>query len=169
MHNESRKSVAHNRQMTTETSAWYVSIYLIIYSSCWRGLTALSILCGWAVRRPLAPGWTKKQTPTPFLYHKLNLRLKVKLPNLGVYRHILCYMQMKRKNIIILLWVLWLCSLIYEKSVWIFSDCGRFDMSATSHRTKCGHDYWRFDRCQSCNFLTCLFPFEAKKQIGHLQ
>ena len=64
------QTLNHNRQMTTETSAWCVSICLIIYSSCWRGLTALSILCGWAVRRPLAPGWTKKQTPTPFLYHK---------------------------------------------------------------------------------------------------
>lgn len=32
--------------MTTEASTWSVSIYLIIYSSFWRGLTALSILCG---------------------------------------------------------------------------------------------------------------------------
>ena len=28
-----------------ETLRGYVSIYLIIYSTCWRGLTALSILC----------------------------------------------------------------------------------------------------------------------------
>ena len=28
-----------------EASAWYVSIYIIIHSSYWRGLTALSILC----------------------------------------------------------------------------------------------------------------------------
>jgi len=26
------------------------------------------------MRRPLAPGWAEKQTPTPFLYHKLNLK-----------------------------------------------------------------------------------------------
>ena len=40
------------------------------YSSFWRGLTALSILCGEAMRRPVVPGWAEKQTPTPFLCMK---------------------------------------------------------------------------------------------------
>ena len=29
----------------------------------------------WAMREPLMPGWAEEQTPTPFLYHKLNLKL----------------------------------------------------------------------------------------------
>ena len=41
-------------------STWCVSIYLFIYSSYWRGLTALSILCRWAMRRPLDPGWAEE-------------------------------------------------------------------------------------------------------------
>ena len=32
------------------------------------GLRALSILCGEAMREPVEPGWTKKQTPAPFFY-----------------------------------------------------------------------------------------------------
>ena len=43
-----------------EASTWYVSIYLIIYSSYWRGLTALSILCGEAMREPVEPGWAER-------------------------------------------------------------------------------------------------------------
>ena len=36
----------HNRQMTTETSAFGTYLYIfILYSPCWRGLSALSILC----------------------------------------------------------------------------------------------------------------------------
>ena len=56
--------------MTTEASRG-AFLYIHYYSSYWRGLTALSILCGEAMREPVEPGWAEKQTPTPFLYHKL--------------------------------------------------------------------------------------------------
>ena len=70
---ESRKFLA-TADRWQRASTLSVSIYLFIYSSFWRGLTALSILCGKAMREPTIPGWAKKQTPTPFLYHKLNLK-----------------------------------------------------------------------------------------------
>lgn len=53
--------------MTTEASRGAFLYTLIIYSSYWRGLTALSILCGEAMREPVEPGWAEKQTPAPFL------------------------------------------------------------------------------------------------------
>ena len=43
---ELRKLLTSQQADDNETSAWSVSIYLsLIYSSFWRGLTALSILC----------------------------------------------------------------------------------------------------------------------------
>ena len=51
------------RKLQTTTDRWQPErlrgafLYtFIIYSSCWRGLTALSILCGVAMRRPTSPG-----------------------------------------------------------------------------------------------------------------
>jgi hypothetical protein len=61
-------SKTYSWQMTTRRLRGAFLYTLIIYSTCWRGLTALSILCRWAMRRPLDPGWAEKQTPTPFLY-----------------------------------------------------------------------------------------------------
>ena len=46
MSQELRKLLTSQQADDNETSAWSVSIYLSIrYSSFWRGLTALSILC----------------------------------------------------------------------------------------------------------------------------
>ena len=56
-----------------ETSAWSVSIYLIYKYIVRSGVgyeRCLSCVKG-AMRRPVSPGWAEKQTPTPFLYHKL--------------------------------------------------------------------------------------------------
>lgn len=36
------------------------------------------------MRRPVMPGWAKKQTPTPFLYTKENDKLKLKA-DFGVF------------------------------------------------------------------------------------
>jgi len=70
---ESRKFLISQQADGNGTSAWSVSIYhIIIYSSFWRGLSALSILCERAMREPTVLGWAEEQTPTPFLYHKFN-------------------------------------------------------------------------------------------------
>ena len=45
MGRELRKLQSSQQADDNETSAWSVSIYLLQYSSFWRGLTALSILC----------------------------------------------------------------------------------------------------------------------------
>ncbi len=42
---ESRKFLSSQQTDDNGTSTWSVSIYLFLYSSFWRGLTALSILC----------------------------------------------------------------------------------------------------------------------------
>ena len=61
VHNESRKFQSHSRQMTTEASRGTFLYTIILYSSCWRGLTALSILCGEAMREPVMPGWAENR------------------------------------------------------------------------------------------------------------
>ena len=47
--------------MTTEASRGAFLYTFVLYSSCWRGLTALSILCGEAMREPVEPGWAEEQ------------------------------------------------------------------------------------------------------------
>ena len=70
VHQESRKFKKPQQTDDNEASAWYVSIYHNLYSPYWRGLTALSILCGLGNARAFDARMGKKQTPTPFLYLK---------------------------------------------------------------------------------------------------
>ena len=58
-----------------ETSAFGTFLYTYIYIvRAGVGFLRCLSCVGRAMRRPVMPGWAKKQTPTPFLYHKLNLK-----------------------------------------------------------------------------------------------
>ena len=47
-------------------------IYTVYIYSYWRGLTALSILCGLGNAKALVPRMGRRTAPTPFLYTKKN-------------------------------------------------------------------------------------------------
>ena len=55
----------------TSTFGTFLYTYIYIVRAGVGYLRCLSCV-GRAMRRPVMPGWAKKQTPTPFLYHKLN-------------------------------------------------------------------------------------------------
>ena len=77
MSQELRKLLTSQQADDNETSAWSVSIYLsLIYSSFWRGLTALSILCDVGNAKAFGSRMGRRTAPTPFLYTKENKRNK---------------------------------------------------------------------------------------------
>ena len=72
--NFANSSISHYRQMTTRRLRlvrFYILNYIVRAGVGY--LRCLSCV-GRAMRRPVVPGWAKKQTPTPFLYHMLTYK-----------------------------------------------------------------------------------------------
>ena len=65
-------SQSHSRQMTTRRLRGAYLYTFNIYSSFWRGLTALSILCGKGNAKACYARMGRRTAPTPFLYTKEN-------------------------------------------------------------------------------------------------
>ena len=69
-----------------EASTWCVSIYLILYSPCWRGLTALSILCRLGNAKACALGMGKETDTYAFFVYLREPELWINGQLWGVYR-----------------------------------------------------------------------------------
>ena len=97
------------------------------------GYSALSILCGEAMRRPVFPGWAKKQTPTPFLCLCGNNNQKT-IADFGVFAGNLIVVPdtFQGKKMRFTKRLLSLLVLTFVVSTFISCDCGDDDVFETN-------------------------------------